>query len=210
MAAFPTPNTLSSASSLSYHHLLSNGTQPSHHTSPTNINGSETSIVNDIHPNGLFEGNTDFSFCLPSSQQGSFFDVSMPSSHCHTDPLVRHFFNYRQTDSNHSGNYYSNPSTGSFVNAFDYAYPTAATVASDAAVPNQPPPPHHPLAASYMGYPQQQQVQQQQQQQQQQQNIYPWMRRIHHGCGESRTRSMLRNSSVVLFIFKHQCSITHA
>ena len=198
MTAFPTPNTLSSASSLSYHHLLSNGIQPNQNTSPANVNGSETSIVNDIHPNGLFDGNTDFSFCLPSSQQGNFFDVSMPSSHCHNDPLVRHFFNYRQTDSSHPGNYYSNPSTGSFVNAFDYPYPTAA---SDAAVPNQPPPHlQHPLAASYMGYPQPGQ-QTQQQQQQQQQNIYPWMRRIHHGCGKSRTRSLLENSSIVLFIF---------
>ena len=155
MAAFPSSNTLSSASSLSYHHLFSHG----NNTSTANNHPSNTSLINDIPSNSFFDPNTDLSFCQPTS----YFDVPIPSSssssHHHADPFVRHLFNYRQTDpNNQTGNYYSNTSTGSFVNAFDYPPPPSTGIET----PPQNLPYHH----------------------QQQQNIYPWMRRIHHGCGE--------------------------
>jgi hypothetical protein len=217
MAAFPTSTTLPSASSLSYHHLFSHGANHHHHhhhhhqeqqqqqqqqqqhpTSSTtlNSNADDASIINDIQVNGLLESTADFPFSLPSSQPSTLFDVSIPSSHCHNDPLVRHLFSYRPTDSNHAGNYYSNTSTGSFVNAFDYSYATTTTAPSttettaDTTSTNLSQAQHpYPLNSAYIPYHSQQQQQQQQQphqhQQQQQQNIYPWMRRIHHGCGES-------------------------
>ena len=153
-------NTLSTTSSLSYHHLLStsNGSNNNNHNSTNSTSSEEnltqTNPIHDININHTFDGNTsylnnpDFSLCLTGNQQTNPFDVvvstgaatSPSSSHFNSDPLVRHFFNYRQNDGNLSGNYYSNMSTGAFVNAFDYSYtnltPTGLT--SDAAVPSHP------------------------------------------------------------------------
>ncbi len=223
-------NTLSTTSSLSYHHLLttSNGSNNNNNNSSNSTSSDENitqgNTINDVNLNNTFDtnsaylNNTDFSLCLSSNQQANPFDVVVSSSsspsHFNNDPLVRHFFNYRQNDVNLTGNYYSNMSTGSFVNAFDYPYtnmtpPTISTgLGTDAAVPNHAfsstltsnnPPQHHhhhshSFVNSYMPYPHPQQqllkptdsfsVPQQQQQANQQQNIYPWMRRIHNNCGK--------------------------
>ena len=194
MAAFPAANTLSTASSLSYHHLLSNGTNRTHQNSNSSTSPNESavdaSIINEIPTASLYDAQhtADLSFCLPSSgaPQPSFFDVPIPASHGNNDPLVRHFFNHhRPHDANPTGNYYSNMSTGPFVNSFEYSYPNTApgSLVADAAVPNhsfgstlQHAHQHQAFAHPYMSYPAPSQ-------QQQQQNIYPWMRRLHHGCG---------------------------
>jgi hypothetical protein len=202
IAAAAAANTLSTASSLSYHHLLS-ASNGSNNNNSSNSASSDENItqgpsINDINITNSFDtntsyiNNTDFSLCLPSNQ----FESSS------NDPLVRHFFNYRQNDSNLTANYYSNMSTGSFVNTFDYSYPNTTPttgLGSDAAVPNHGftsnNPQHHSFVNSYMSYqhPQQQILKQpdsftapiqQQQQGNQHQNIYPWMRRIHNSCGE--------------------------
>ena len=224
MAAFPAANTLSTASSLSYHHLLSNGTnrphQNSNSTSPNENVVDASIIINEIPPASLYDAQhtTDLSFCLPSSSgapQPNFFDVPIPTSHGNNDPLVRHFFNHhhRPNDANTTGNYYSNMSTGPFVNTFEYSYPNtaSASLVADAAVPNhsfgstlQHAQQHQAFAHPYMSYP----APSQQQQQQQQQNIYPWMRRLHHGCGgESfpsfvyiRTSTLLYGPFMSLFL----------
>ena len=223
-------NTLSTTSSLSYHHLLSTANGSNNNNNNTNNNSNSTSSeenltqgtnINDVNINNSFDtntsylNNTDFSLCLTSNQVANPFDVVVASStspsHFNNDQLVRHFFNYRQNDSNLAGNYYSNMSTGSFVNAFDYPYTNMApttSLGSDAVAPNhaftsnnlQQHHPHpHAFVNSYIPYPHPQQqllkqtdsfsvpLQQQQQQQQhanQQQNIYPWMRRIHNSCGK--------------------------
>jgi hypothetical protein len=220
-------NTLSTTSSLSYHHLLStsNGSNNNNNNNSSNSTSSDENIttINDVNINNAFDTNTsylnnaDFSLCLSTNQQTNPFDVVVSTStsppHFNNDPLVRHLFNYRQNDPNFTGNYYSNMSTGSFVNAFDYSYTNMAPtgLASDAAVPNHGftstltsnnPQQHHPhphpsFVNSYIPYPHPQQqllkqadsfsvpIQQQQQHQvNQQQNIYPWMRRIHNNCGK--------------------------
>jgi hypothetical protein len=228
VAAAPS-NTLSTTSSLSYHHLLStsNGSNNNNNNNNNNNSNSTSSeenltqitTINDVNMNNAFDTNTsylnnsDFSLCLSSNQPTNPYDVvvstSTSPSHFNNDPLVRHFFNYRQNDSNLTGNYYPNMSTGSFVNAFDYPYPnmTPTGLVSDAAVPNHGfpstltsniPQHHHPhsFANSYLSYPHPQQqllkqtdtfsvpIPQQQQQANQQQSIYPWMRRIHNSCGK--------------------------
>lgn len=179
MAAYPTSNTLSSTSSLSYHHLFSHGVASgSGTTTGLPHHPTDTSLISELpnHP-ALFDSNSDLSFC----QATNYFDVAIPSSSSHhyhhhshpADPLVRHFFNYRQNDPNNAtGNYYSN---------FDYS----------AAVDTQSNPyvSYPPIGASGLAT-----AQQEVPQQQQQQNIYPWMRRIHHGCGKN-----------FLFTFEDQC-----
>lgn len=226
-------NTLSTTSSLSYHHLLptsnASNNHHNHHHHSSNSTSSEENLVqgttiNDINLNHTFDGsasyltNSDFSLCLSGNQQVNPFDVVVSSSTSpspfNSDPLVRHFFNYRQNETNLTGNYYSNVSTGSFVNAFDYPYAnmTPTTLGAESAAPNHGfnsvnVPQHHPhsFMNSYMSYPhsqqqqqallkppdsfsvslqQQQQQQQTQQQANQQQSIYPWMRRIHNTCGK--------------------------
>ena len=225
-AAAAVANALSTASSLSYHHLLttSNGSNNNNSNSTSSDdNITPINTINDVNINNSFDTNTsylnnaDFSLCLSSNQQPVAFDTGVvtstsPSSF-NNDPLVRHFFNYRQNDSNLNGNYYPNMSTGSFVNAFDYSYtnmtPTTG-LTSDPSLHN-----HgfnstltsnnlqqhhsHPFVNSYISYPHPQQqllkqtdsfsvpIQHQQQHHQQanqQQNIYPWMRRIHNSCGK--------------------------
>ena len=182
MAAFPAANTLSTASSLSYHHLLSNGTnrphQNSNSTSP-NENAVDASIIlNEIPPASLYDAQhtADLSFCLPSSSgapQPNFFDVPIPTPHGNNDPLVRHFFNHhhRPNDANPTGTYYSNMSTGPFVNTFEYSYPNTApaSLVADAAVPShsfgstlQHAQQHQAFAHPYMSYPAPSQQQQQQ------------------------------------------------
>lgn len=229
-AASVAGNTLSTTSSLSYHHLLptsnaSNNNHNHHHHSNNSTSSEENlgqgTTINDLNLNHPFDGsasyltNTDFSLCLSANQQVNPFDVVVSSSASpsafNSDPLVRHFFNYRQNEANLTGNYYSNVSTGSFANAFDYPYANMAptSLGADSAVPNHAfnsgnPPQHHPhsFVNSYISYPHSQQqqqpllkppdsfsasLQQQHQQQQpsnQQQSIYPWMRRIHNTCGK--------------------------
>ena len=231
--AAATANTLSTTSSLSYHHLLTtsngsnnNNNNNSSHSTSSDENLTQGTTINDVNLTNAFDANpsylnnTDFSLCLSANQQPNPFDVvvsssTSPSHFNAADPLVRHFFNYRQNDVNLTGNYYSNMSTGSFVNAFDYPYtnmtPTTIStgLGTDAAVPNhafastlasnnpQQHHHHHPhsFVNSYMSYPHPQQqilkptdsfpVPQQQQQSNQQQNIYPWMRRIHNNCGKN-------------------------
>jgi hypothetical protein len=225
-------NTLSTTSSLSYHHLLTtsngsnnNNNNNSSHSTSSDENITQGTTINDVNLTNTFDtnspylNNADFSLCLSANQQPNPFDVVVSSStspsHFNADPLVRHFFNYRQNDVNLTGNYYSNMSTGPFVNAFDYPYtnmtPTTIStgLGTDASVPNHAfasalssnnPPQHHhhhshSFANSYMSYPHPQQqilkptdsfsVPQQQQQSNQQQNIYPWMRRIHNNCGKN-------------------------
>ena len=193
-AASVAANTLSTTSSLSYHHLLptSNASNNNHHhhqqqhsnnSASSEENLVQGSTINDVNLSHTFDtnssylANTDFSLCLSANQQVNPFDVVVSSSTSpspfNSDPLVRHFFNYRQNEPNLTGNYYSNVSTGSFVNAFDYPYTnmTPTTLGSDAAVPNHAftlnnPPQHHPhsFVNSYMSYPHSQQQQQQQQQ----------------------------------------------
>jgi hypothetical protein len=221
-------NALSTTSSLSYHHLLLTANGSNNNNNNTNNSNSTSSdenitqgtTINDVNVNNSFDTNTsylnnpDFSLCLTSNQPTNPFDVvaasSASPSHFNNDQLVRHFFNYRQNDSNLAGNYYSNMSTGSFVNAFDYPYTNMAPttgLSSDAAVPNHGfasaltsnnPQQHHPhsFVNSYLPYPHPQQqllkqndsfsvpMQQQQQHTNQQQNVYPWMRRIHNSCGK--------------------------
>ena len=188
MAAFSTPTTLSS---LSYHHLLTNGgNNHQHHRTSPNINTSENLILHDIahnntnHPNNtLFDGNTELSYYHPSHQQANLsFDVSSPSSNPN-EPLARHLINYRSNldPTNQTGNYYSTTSSGSFINGFDYSYPTTITPSStgtlDAAVPSH----HHSMVTSYAPYPPVVQPTTDPQQ-----NMYPWMRRIQQGCGMNR------------------------
>ncbi|CAF4625244.1 unnamed protein product, partial [Rotaria socialis] len=97
--------------------------------------------------------------------------VSTSPSHFNHDPLVRHFLNYRQNDPNLAGNYYTNMSTGQFVNAFDYPYtnitPTtglgpdtvvsnhgfSSTLTSNNLHQHQ----HHSFMNSYISYPHPQQ-----------------------------------------------------
>jgi len=187
-------NTSSTTSSLSYHHLLStsNGSNNNNNNNSSNSTSSDENLtqvttINDVNINNSFDtntsylNNTDFSLCLSANQQANPFDVAVSAStspsNFNNDSLVRHFFNYRQNDSNLTGNYYPNMSAGSFVNAFDYPYTnmTPTTIAtglgSDAAVPNhgfpstltsnnpqQHYPHHHSFVNSYMSYshPQQQ------------------------------------------------------
>jgi len=192
-AAAAVANALSTASSLSYHHLLStsNGSINNNNNNHNNSNSTSSddnitpvNTINDVNINNSFDtnpsylNNTDFSLCLSSNQQTTPFDnvvtTSTSPSSFNNDPLVRHFFNYRQNDSNLNGSYYPNMSTGSFVNAFDYSYtnmtPTAITtgLGSDAAVPNHGfpstlasnnPQQHHPhsFVNSYISYPHPQQ-----------------------------------------------------
>jgi hypothetical protein len=177
MATFPATATAASntSSSMGYHHLLaaSNGNHDNSNSTSPNENIVQTSIITDTNTHTSFDTNTDFSFYLPSTQQTNLFDAAIPSStspsNFNNDPVVRHFFNYRQTDSNYNGNYYPN--------AYDYPYAniTSSTphFGTDAAVPN-----HGFTSVSnnqqqqhaYMPY--------------HQQNNYPWMRRIHNNCGE--------------------------
>lgn len=206
-------NTLSTTSSLSYHHLLStsNGSNNNNHNSTNSTSSEEnltqTNPIHDININHTFDGNTsylnnpDFSLCLTANQQTNPFDVVVSQatspSHFNNDPLVRHFFNYRQNDGNLPGNYYANMSTGAFVNAFDYSYtnltPTGLT--SDTTISNHPfstsnsvhshpqfvngyPAYSHPQQqllkpVETFSIPPSQQVQQQQQQQQAQQQHLP-------------------------------------
>ncbi|UJR35995.1 hypothetical protein I4U23_028735 [Adineta vaga] len=208
-------NALSTTSSLSYHHLLSTSNGNNNNNNNTNHNSNSTSSDdnltpinpnNDINLNNTFDTNTsylnnaDFSLCLSSNQQTTPFDAVVATSTSplpfNNDPLVRHFFNYRQqNDANLNGNYYPNMSSGSFVNAFDYTYANMApsTIAvglgSDPSLHNHGFPStnssqhHHPHPHSfgnpYISYPHAQQqilkqtdsfavpIQQQQQQQQQ-------------------------------------------
>jgi len=222
-AAAAVANALSTASSLSYHHLLStsNGSINNNNNNHNNSNSTSSddnitpvNTINDVNINNSFDtnpsylNNTDFSLCLSSNQQTTPFDnvvtTSTSPSSFNNDPLVRHFFNYRQNDSNLNGSYYPNMSTGSFVNAFDYSYTnmTPATgLGSDSSghnhgfpSTNNPQHHHHPhaFANSYIPYPHPQQQMLKPtdsfsvpiQQQHQQQNIYPWMRRIHNSCGK--------------------------
>lgn len=175
-------------SSLSYHHLLStsNGSNNNNHNSSNSTSSDEnlSTTINDVNINNTFDttntsylNNTDFSLCLSSNQQVNPFDVvvstSTSPSHFNNDQLVRHFFNYRQNETNLTGNYYPNMSTGSFVNAFDYPYtnmtPTAG-IGSDTTIPNHAFTPTltsnnlqqhhshpHSFVNSYMSYPHPQQ-----------------------------------------------------
>lgn len=152
MSVYPTSNQLSSTSSLSSHHHH-------HHLFPPNGTSNENGFLTDFssipsHPSNEFG--------FPSN--GNYFDVSIPSSassHPHADPLVRHFFNYRQNESNNStGNYYSN---------FDYS-----TTENYSSYPSSHPIGPAPSVSTTLPAGQQQP-----------QNIYPWMRRIHHGCGKN-------------------------
>ncbi|CAF1009315.1 unnamed protein product [Adineta steineri] len=211
-------NALSTASSLSYHHLLStsngsNNNNNNHNSSNSTSSEENITPVNTIHDininnsfdtNTTYLNNTDFTLCLSSNPQTTPFDTviatSTSPSPFNNDPLVRHFFNYRQNDSNLNGNYYSNMSTGSFVNAFDYSYAnmTPTGLGSDPSMHNHAftstltsnnssqHHPHHPhsFVNSYITYPHPQQqilkqqtdsfsvpIQQQQQQHHQQQQI---------------------------------------
>nr|ACI90351.1 Hox-5d [Philodina roseola] len=205
MASYPTSNTLSSASSLSYHHLFSHGVTSGTGTTTSITNHpTDTSLINEL-PNhhAFFDPNGDLSFC----QSTNYFDVSIPSSSHHyhphhhphhpADPLVRHFFNYRQNDSNNStGNYYSNFDYSSTVDSQSNAYVSYPPIVSTS------------IGTGTTTTSNQQEVPQQQQQHQQ--NIYPWMRRIHHGCERRKTyvdkdmqmraRSIMMIMSLIEFI----------
>ena len=216
------PSPSSSPPALSYHHLHSTSNPSRHQNSDRSplsderlLQENETHVHQSFDTHGSYENNTDYSLCVSSNQSGNSFDVaaSTPSasSHYNQDPIVRHFFHYRQNESNFTGNYYSNISAGSFVNAFDYSYsniapapsnhhPSDVSVAHHSFPPAFPSHHHHPFVHSYLPYQQPAQpilkqadsfaipVQQAQQQQQQpgnqHQNIYPWMRRIHNHTGE--------------------------
>ena len=251
------------SSSLTYHHLQSASSathnhhhyHPHHHqanstTASSEENPTHVHTIHDAHHHHSYENaasyvnGAEFALCLPSNHGTHPFEMvtstSSSPSHFNHDPLMRHFFHYRPNDANFPGNYYSNMSTGSFVNAFDYPYAnispaSAAVLGSEPSIshPGFAPPSsssqtHHPqhhhrsFVHSYLPYqhhPQpirkqtgsftaplqapvpppliQHQPQQRQQQQrpatQQQQNVYPWMKRIHHSCGES-IKSLLRVS----------------
>ncbi|CAF1680252.1 unnamed protein product, partial [Adineta ricciae] len=183
-------NALSTASSLSYHHLLSasNGNNNNNNNNSSNSTSSDENLtpinpINDINLNNTFDSNTsylnntDFSLCLPSTQQTTPFDAVVATSTSplpfNNDPLVRHFFNYRQqNDANLTGNYYPNMSSGSFVNAFDYSYANMApssiapNLGSDPSLHNHAFPTSnssqhhshaHPFVNSYISYPHSQQ-----------------------------------------------------
>ena len=163
---------------LSYHHLHSTlNTSHNQNSNSSPLSDERLSQANEANGNQSFdthvsyENNTDYSLCAPSHQSGNPFDVaastpSSSSSHYNQDPIVRHFFHYRQNESNFTGNYYSNISTGSFVNAFDYSYSNIAPAPSsnhppDASVAHHSfPPPfpphhhhhHHPFVHSYLPY----------------------------------------------------------
>lgn len=148
-------DTSSTASSLSYHHLQSASSgshnynhhyHPHHQANSARVSSEENSgqvhTVHDAHNHHAYENaasyvnGTEFALCLPPNHGTNPFDMVVSTtsspSHFNHDPLVRHFLHYRPNDSNFTGNYYSNMSSGSFVNAFDYSYaninPTSAGV----------------------------------------------------------------------------------
>ena len=128
----------SSPPALSYHHLHSTSNPSRNQNSNSSpLSDERLSRENEANANQSFdthasyENNTDYSLCVPSHQSGNPFDVATStSSHYNQDPIVRHFFHYRQNESNFTGNYYSNISAGSFVNAFDYSYSNIAPAPS--------------------------------------------------------------------------------
>ena len=226
--AIAASNALSASSSLSYHHSFStsNGSHNNNLNNSSNSTSSDENTIqatgiNNVNINNSFDTNAsylnspDFPLCISSNQQTNPFDIivstSASPSNFNNDPLVRHFLNYRQNDSNLAGNYYSNMSAGPFGNTLDYTYtnmvsaPMATGLEPEVAVPNhgfsstlssnhlQHHSHSHTFMNSYRPYshPQQQILKQsdsysmpieQQQSGNQQQNIFPWMRCIHRSC----------------------------